>query len=155
MNNDYINIYNNLVNLARNKNLYKVFTTEDTFSDRLVLLLFHFAFFLKIYSKNNKKKTLQNIYDFFFKQLELSIREIGYGDTTINKEMKNYINIFHSILEKIESWESVEISKKNSIINSYLNINNKSYILTEYFDNFTKKLTNNSLNSFTKGVIKT
>ena len=155
MNNDYINIYNNLVNLARNKNLYKVFTTEDTFSDRLVLLLFHFAFFLKIYSKNNKKKTLQNIYDFFFKQLELSIREIGYGDTTINKEMKNYINIFHSILEKIESWESVEISKKNSIINSYLNINNKSYILTEYFDNFSKKLTNNSLNSFTKGVIKT
>ena len=69
--------------------------------------------------------------------------------------MKNYINIFHSILEKIESWESIEISKKNSIINSYLNINNKSHILTEYFDNFSKKLTNNSLNSFTKGVIKT
>jgi cytochrome b pre-mRNA-processing protein 3 len=155
MNNDYINIYNNLVNLARNKNLYKIFTNQDTFSDRLIVLLFHFAFFLKIYSKNNKKNTLQNIYDHFFKQLELSIREIGYGDVTINKKMKNYINIFHSLLEKIESWENIEKTKKNTIINSYLNINDKSHKLTEYFDNFHKNLTNNSLNSFAKGVIKT
>ena len=61
MNKNLLNIYNTLVNLSRNKNLYKSFTKMDTFSDRLILFLFHFAFFLKIYSKDNDKKTLQDI----------------------------------------------------------------------------------------------
>ena len=38
-------------------------------------------------------KLLQEIYDFNFRQLELSIREIGYGDQSINKKMKDYINL--------------------------------------------------------------
>ena len=45
---------------------------------------------------------MQELYDYFFRQLELSIREIGYGDATINKKMKNYINVFHSMLNEIE-----------------------------------------------------
>ena len=154
MNNKLINIYNTLVNLSRNKNLYKSFTKMDTFSDRLILLLFHFAFFLKIYSKDNDKKTLQDIYDYFFRQLELSIREIGYGDVSINKKMKDYINTFHSIISKIENWNNINIDQKNSIINSFLNISDKPHNLAEYFDNYNKNLLNNSLNSFTKGVIK-
>ena len=155
MNNKLINIYNTLVNLSRNKNLYKSFTKMDTFSDRLILLLFHFAFFLKIYSKDNDKKTLQDIYDYFFRQLELSIREIGYGDVSINKKMKDYINTFHSIISKIETWDNINVEQKNSIINSFLNISDKSHNLVNYFDNYNKNLLNNSLNSFIKGVIKT
>ena len=50
MNDKYINIYNNLVNLTRNKELYKDFKVQDTFSDRLIFFLLHFAFFLKIYN---------------------------------------------------------------------------------------------------------
>ena len=105
MNNKYINIYNSLVNLSRNKDLYKNFTVQDTFSDRLIFFLIHFAFFLKAFKKNDKK-ILQDIYDYIFKQLELSIREIGYGDASINKKMKDYINLFHSIIIKIENWNS-------------------------------------------------
>ena len=47
MNLSYFNIYNNLVKLTRNKSLYENFTEKDTFSDRLVIFLIHFAFFLK------------------------------------------------------------------------------------------------------------
>ena len=65
MNNKYINIYNRLVNLTRNKDLYKDFIKQDTFSDRLIFLLLHFAFFLKVFKKDNDKKVLQEIYDFF------------------------------------------------------------------------------------------
>jgi cytochrome b pre-mRNA-processing protein 3 len=43
---------------------------------------------------------LQEIYDFVFRQLELSIREIGYGDQSINKKMKDYLNLFHSIIDR-------------------------------------------------------
>ena len=42
---EFINLYNNLVNLSRNKNLFAIFTDKDTFSDRILILLFHFAFF--------------------------------------------------------------------------------------------------------------
>ena len=80
MNSKYINIYNNLVNLTRNKDLYKSLNREDNFSDRLTLFLLHFAFLLKNFKNEQNKIILQEIYDFNFRQLELSIREIGYGD---------------------------------------------------------------------------
>ena len=80
MSENYINIYNNLVNFSRNKKLFTEFTKEDTFSDRLIIFLLHFAFFLKIYKNNENQDKMQNIYDYIFKQIELNIREIGYGD---------------------------------------------------------------------------
>ena len=115
MNYKYINIYNNLVNLTRNKDLYINLSSSDSFSDRLTFFLFHFAFFLKVFKKNNDKKILQEIYDYVFKQIELSIREIGYGDVVINKKMKVYINTFHSILNKIDKWTNLNTLDKNKI----------------------------------------
>jgi len=153
MTNKYINIYNNLVNLTRNKNLYKNFLNQDTFSDRLILFLFHFAFFLKVFKTDNEKKIMQDVYDHIFKQLELSIREIGYGDASINKKMKIYINNFHSILEKINNWENLSNNHKEEILSSFLNNEyNKSH-LVDYFDNYLVNLKKNTLNSYIKGVI--
>ena len=126
MNNKYINIYNNLVNLTRNKILYKNFLKQDTFSDRLIFFLFHFAFFLKVFRKNNKNDLLQEIYDQIFIYLELSIREMGYGDATINKKMKNYLNIFHLILEQISNWENESDSNKSKILSNFLDIEKKN-----------------------------
>jgi cytochrome b pre-mRNA-processing protein 3 len=89
MKNNYLNFYNNLIKLTTNKSLYKYLMYEkDTFGDRLSLFLFHFAFILKEYKDVKNEKILQELYDFNFRQLELSIREIGYGDQSINKKMK-------------------------------------------------------------------
>jgi len=154
MNNKYINIYNNLVNLTRNKKLYKNFFKQDTFSDRLIFFLFHFAFFLKVFKKNNKKKVLQEIYDQIFKYLELSVREMGYGDATINKKMKNYLNIFHSILDQINDWKTASDSHKSKVLSDFLNINGNISNLIDYFDNYLVNLSNNTLNFYIKGVDK-
>ena len=154
MNNKYINIYNNLVNLTRNKELYKNFFKQDTFSDRLIFFLFHFAFFLKVFKKNNEKKIIQDIFDYNFKQLELSIREIGYGDATINKKMKTYINIFYSILDKIDSWENLPTSEKSNIISNFITTNDNTLNLVTYFNDYLLNLSNNTLNYYIKGVIK-
>ena len=154
MNNKYINIYNNLVNLTRNKELYKNFNTQDTFPDRLIFFLFHFAFFLKVFKKNNKKVLLQGIYDEIFRYLELSIREIGHGDVTINKKMKNYLNIFHLILDQIEDWKTASDSSKAKILSDFLNINGNTSNLIDYFDNYIVNLSNNTLNFYIKGVVK-
>ena len=155
MNNYYINIYNNLVNFSRNKDIYSLFNKKDNFSDRLLILMFHFAFFLINFKNSQKKEEMQDIYDFFFRQLELSIREIGYGDASINKKMKVYINIFHSLMIKVEKWNNLEIMEKNNLIKSFINTDKNMIKLAEYFDNYIKFLSNNSFNLFIKSVIKT
>ena len=154
MSETYINIYNNLVNFSRNKKLFTEFTKEDTFSDRLIIFLLHFAFFLKIYKNNENQDKMQNIYDYIFKQLELSIRELGYGDMSINKKMKTYISIFHSLLEKIDLWESIDIKKKNNLLRGFINYNGDIENLTNYFEKYRLFLLKSSLNLFIKGVVK-
>ena len=155
MNNKYINFYNNLVSLTRNKNLYEEFTSNDTFSQRLIILMFHLAFFLRKFKEPMNKKTLQEVYDYTFKQLEYSIREEGFGDVTINKKMKTYINTFHSILEKIENWDNFNPVEKKTIILSFLDFdNNIDSKIVDYFENYRNFLSKNSLNSLLKGVSK-
>ena len=153
MNIKYINIYNNLVNLTRNKDLYKDFKEQDTFSDRLIFFLLHFAFFLKIYKENNDKKVLQDIYDYIFRQVELSIREIGYGDQSINKKMKDYLNLFYGMIDQIHDWENLSIEYKVDLLKNFLNNNVNIEDLVQYFENYQSNLINNTLNSHIKGVI--
>ena len=153
MNNDYLNIYNNLVKLTRNKNLYYNLKNNDTFSDRLIILLFHFGFFLKHFKSTLSKDESQNLFDFFIRQIELSIREIGYGDVSVNKKMKEYINLFYSILEKIDIWSSLDQSKKTLIISEFININKDNDFFVVYFNKYEDFLINNSLKIFTKDII--
>ncbi|MDB0046366.1 ubiquinol-cytochrome C chaperone family protein [Candidatus Pelagibacter sp.] len=154
MSNNYINIYNNLVNLTRNKELYNNFNNQDTFSDRLIFFLLHFAFFLKIYKENNDKKLLQNIYDYIFRQVELSVREIGYGDQTINKRMKDYLNLFYGMIDKIHDWEALSDKSRTKILEIFLDNATNSQYLVNYFEKYRLKLINNTLNSYIKGVVK-
>ena len=96
---------------------------------------------------------LQNIYDFVFRQLELSIREIGYGDQSINKKMKVYLNLLHSIIDKIHFWEEKDQKSKQSIINGFINPEHKIDYFREYFDNYYDNLKEKTLNYHLKSVI--
>jgi len=154
MDKNYINIYNNLVKLTRNKDLYKDFKNQDTFSDRLIFFLLHFAFFLKVYKENNDKKLLQEIYDFTFRQVELSIREIGYGDQSINKKMKDYLNLFYGMIDKIHDWDSLSIESRASLLEIFLDNATNTVHLAEYLEKYRLNLINNTLNSYIKGVVK-
>ena len=49
----------------------------------------------------------QEIYDNIFLNLENNMREMGHGDVTVNKKMKDLNQIFHDLLLKF-------IDKKNS-----------------------------------------
>ncbi len=154
MKKEYLNIYNNLVKLTRNKNLYLNLKNNDTFSDRLVILLFHFGFFLKIYKVELSKNDAQEIFDFFIRQIELSIREIGYGDVSVNKKMKDYVNLFYSILEKIENWDKLIDKQKSELLGNFININLNDDLIAIYFDKYRDFLLKNSLKIFTKDIIE-
>ena len=151
---NYIFFYNNLIKLTTNKLLYKNLQKQDTFNDRLLMFLFHFAFFLKVFKSQENEKILQEVYDFNFRQLELSIREIGYGDQSINKKMKDYINVFHAIVSDIHFWDDLEIRKKKQTIAKFLEDFNNIDELVVYFDEFAQNLSKRTLNSYLKSVIK-
>ena len=153
MNQKYIHIYNNLINFSRNKELYKKLDRKDNFSDRLTLFLMHFSFFLKNFQNEENKNILQEIYDFNFRQLELSIREIGYGDQSINKKMKDYINLFHSMVSEIHFWDNLSKSEKLKKISIFLSDFQNNDSLLEYFDEFNSNLSKKTLNSYLKSVI--
>ena len=151
---EFLNLYNTLVNLSRNKSLFSIFTDKDTFSDRILILMFHFAFFLRAYKNDNDKEYLQKFFDYFFRQIELSLREIGYGDVSINKKMKDYINIFYSILDKINDWNKLDNDKKGEILGFYYRLKDNRLKIVNYFDNFEIYLSKTTLKSFTKSVLK-
>ena len=148
-------MYNNLIKLTTNKYLYRgILSQQDVFSDRLTLFLLHFAFFLKEFKNSDNQKVLQEIYDFNFRQLELSIREIGYGDQSVNKKMKDYLNNFHAIISNIHFWNELDSLEKEKKISPFLsNFQNIDY-LVDYFDDFRNNLANKTLKSFLKSVNK-
>ena len=152
MNEKLLYIYNNLINYTRNKELYKNLDRNDNFSDRLTLFLLHFSFFLKNFKNEENKNILQEIYDFNFRQLELSIREIGYGDQSINKKMKDYINLFHSMVSEIHFWDNLTNHEKFKKISFFLSDFQNIDHLLEYFDNFNSNLSKKTLNSYIKSV---
>jgi cytochrome b pre-mRNA-processing protein 3 len=148
MRDNYINIYNKLINYTRNKELYYSLKREDTFSDRLTLFLLHFAFYLKNFKNDKNKAILQEIYDFNFRQMELSIREIGYGDQSINKKMKDYINLFHSMISEVHFWDNLEKTQKTEKLRIFLSDFNDLDYLVDYFEDFNQNLEKKNLNSF-------
>ena len=68
--------------------------------------------------------------------------------------MKDYINLFHSIVSDIHYWENYsKIDKKKIILKFITNIDNIDYLI-EYFDDFKEDLTKKNLNYFLKSVSK-
>ena len=96
---------------------------------------------------------MQEVFDYVIRELEISIREIGYGDASINKKMKTYINSLYSILEKIDNWDNHDVIKKSDIFQSFFNYDGDTVKLVKYFDKYSIFLKKNSFNSFLNGVI--
>ena len=153
MKNIYLNIYNNLIKLTRNKTLYNNKDNNETFSDRLIIFFLHFSFFIKSYKNNSNKREIQELYDFVFKQIELSIREIGYGDASVNKKMKEYINLMYFIIDKVETWENSNLKEKMNFFSKFLEQSIDSSLYINYFDKYRDYLSKKTFIYFTKEVI--
>jgi len=84
----------------------------------------------------------------------LSIREIGYGDQSINKKMKGYLNLFHAIVSDVHFWDKLDKIEKSQKLSTFLEDFNEIDILVDYFDDFAQNLRKKNLKFFLKGVIK-
>ena len=119
----------------------------------MITFFFHLSFLLKTYKNVEKKEELQKFFDFCIRQIELSIREIGYGDATINKKMKDYVNLLFSIIDKIDNWELIEIVERKKILNFYINNGQKIDYLVDYYEKYRNFLAKNTFKNLTKDII--
>ena len=86
-------------------------------------MFFHFSILMIIFKKRGKKFD-QNSYDNLFNNIEYNLRELGFGDVSVNKKMKDFNKILYDILLKIN------IKNDN---NDGFEINH--LLVSKYFDN--------------------
>ena len=119
-------IYNKLVELSRNNFFYVKTNLNDNFETRALLILFHLAIILKTKKSENLKSNFQKIFDNIFQNIEYNIRELGYGDTSVNKNMKSLNKIFYDIIFTIEKEKNFSFVSNNDLLNKYFNTVKKS-----------------------------
>ncbi len=67
--------------------------------------------------------------------------------------MKEYVNLFYSIIEQIELWNSSDNKFKTDLMKNYLNIVKNLNYYVDYFEKYRSFLKKNALNNFTKDII--
>ena len=124
---------------------YTKFGLADTFQNRIHLIFLHISFvFIKLKERKENlkyKDFSQEMFDFIFVKIELNMREIGYGDVSVNKNMKGLVKIFYSILLNCEKFKSKSLKERKSFLLNYLTVKNSKIsennnVLAEYFDKF-------------------
>ena len=138
-------LYNNILLLSRNKLFYTKFDLNDTFQNRIHLIFIHISFiFIKI-KQNNKNKMYkifyQKLFDLLFNKIELNMREIGYGDASVNKNMKWLIKSFYNVLIYCENYKDENQESKNVFFTKYLKSNKdqkmaNNGLLIKYFNQY-------------------
>ena len=94
-------LYNTLLNLSRNIFFYKNLNFKDTYETRIYLMFLHYSIILFIQKTRRNKPDQENYNDLFF-YIENNLRELGFGDVTVNKKMKDLNKVLYDILLKIE-----------------------------------------------------
>ena len=94
-------LYNILLFLSRNIIFYNKIRLPDKFETRLYLMFIHFSIMMIIHKKKGRKFD-QKIYDNFFHNIENNLRELGFGDVSVNKKMKDFNKILYDVLLKVE-----------------------------------------------------
>ena len=155
-------LYNNILLLSRNKLFYTKFDLTDTFQNRIHLIFIHISFlFIKV-DHNEKRKIYkifyQKLFDFLFKQIELNMREIGYGDILVNKNMKFLIKSFYNVLLYCEKYKEKTLESKNIFFKKYLKSNIRQKLanyepLAKYFNKFQAFCFDLSSDSILKGEL--
>ena len=145
-------LYTTLLKLSRNVYFYENIKLKDSFETRIYLMFMHFSIILIVY----KKKSLsfdQSAYDNLFYSIENNLRELGFGDVSVNKKMKDLNKILYDMLLKIKDSKKDVFVLSKSLVVKYFDIfsNDKTAKYQEFsqyfvkFYNFCFELPHNSI----------
>ena len=156
-------LYSKILLLSRNSLFYTKFNLSDTFKNRIHLIFFHICFlFIKIKQKKLEltyKIFYQKIFDLIFNKIEENMREMGYGDVFINKNMKSLVKIFYNILLNCEKYREKNVQSKKTFLLNYLEQNKVKKrsidsFLMQYFNKYEAFCFDLSPDSVLKGELK-
>jgi cytochrome b pre-mRNA-processing protein 3 len=103
-------------------------------------MFIHFSIILIIYKKK-KVKFDQKSYDLLFQNIENNLRELGIGDVSVNKKMKDFNKILYDILLKIKVEHKDKFIINKKLILKYFEVLNEEKStkydeFEQYFLNF-------------------
>lgn len=150
-------MYNTLLSLSRNIFFYDNIKLADSFETRLYLMFMHFSIFLIIFKKKRIKFD-QKSYDSLFHNIENNLRELGFGDVSVNKKMKDFNKLLYDILLKIEKKNLSKFEINEKLILKYfreleVKKNEKTEEFKRYFENFYNFCFELSLDSMIRDAI--
>ena len=135
-------LYNILLKLSRNIFFYKKIQLKDSFETRIFLMFFHFSILMIIFKKKGEKFD-QDEYDNVFNSIEYNLRELGFGDVSVNKKMKDFNKILYDILLKIDNNSEYDFKLNKKLVTKYFSSlkgenDPKTVDFERYFDKFYK-----------------
>ena len=132
------NLYNTLLSLSRNIFFYKKIKLIDNFETRIYLMFIHFSIMMIIYKKKGLKFE-QDSYDSLFHNIENNLREMGFGDVSVNKKMKEFNKLLYDILLKLEvNNDKIFKINRNLILKYFSQLNNQK---SDIYDDFERYFT--------------
>ena len=121
--------------MSRNIYFYKDLKLKDTYETRIYLMFFHYSIIL-LTSKIKGEKPDQTNYNNLFFHIENNLRELGFGDVSVNKKMKDFNKIFYDIVLKINLSKTSFIINKDLLLDYFIDLkelNAKKYELFEVY----------------------
>ncbi len=102
-------------------------------------MFFHFSIIMLVLKEKNIKFS-QSEYDNLFVCIENNLRELGFGDISVNKKMKDLNKILYDILLKILATNK-KVQINNKIVLKYFpelkeNSEEKNELFNQYFIKF-------------------
>ena len=94
-------------------------------------------FLSKIFNKIQKEdNNYQKFFDYIFNRIETDLRELGYGDMSVNKKMKVIVTKFYSILVDFKNFIKISDFEKHDILRKYFKDVRKIDDFCEFLGNY-------------------
>tara|TARA_B100001057_G_scaffold189096_1_gene189898 strand:- start:452 stop:865 length:414 start_codon:yes stop_codon:yes gene_type:complete len=128
-----LNIYNKTLVDARNPAIFANYI-DDNLNNKILIFL---IFLSKIFNKIGKKDdSYQKLFDYIFNRIETDLRELGYGDMSVNKKMKVIVTKFYSILLDFKDYSKKTNNEKSNILRKYFADVRKIDDFSDYLINY-------------------
>ena len=128
-----LNIYNKTLVDARNPAIFTNYI-DDNLNNKILIFL---IFLSKIFNKIGKKDdSYQKLFDYIFNRIETDLRELGYGDMSVNKKMKVIVTKFYSILLDFKDYSKKTNNEKSNILRKYFADVRKIDDFSDYLINY-------------------
>ena len=148
--------YDKIIKISRNKVFYTKLMVPDTIDGRFDLLILFSIILTFFLSKSGAKgkEISQVLFDKMFLDLDLTLREMGAGDTGVNIKIKKMIDsymgrqkVYCQCFEK-NDFETLKIHLIKNVYRNISDFGSSPQLLTDYCEScfsLLKKTTNDSL----------